>query len=410
MRNCLILILLTLTLNLHAQVGVGIDVPNPSAMLHINSTTQGFLPPRMTAAQRDAITGPAAGLVIWCNNVGKSGEIEVYNGTKWTNLIGSDIALIPGLPTITTIAASSITAFSASSGGTITFDGYSQINVKGVCWSTSQNPTTADSKTSNGTGSDAFIGNLSGLLTNTTYYVRAYATNAKGTGYGNQLSFTTNSIDVTTGLELWYPFTGSANDMSSKGNNGTIHGPILTADRFGNPNSAYSFNGTSDYIEINNVSLPSGNSSRSFSFWAYIIPQANQSWNAILSYGNSAATSAGTQCCVLITVNSADIDFRNFAGFNNTISPILSNTWKHIVITYNQNNINDIRIYIDGILLPTQYLNYNNITSINTSVYPTALIGKCTFIYPYYFNGKIDDLRVYSRVLTKSEVSYLYSH
>ena len=410
MKISIFFLLMIFALGVNGQVAIGTSNPNLSAQLDVTSTLRGFLPPRMTAVQRDAISAPAAGLMVWCSNCGINGEIEIYNGIAWTNFIGSSTSAVVSLPELTSTFVTLITSTSSSSGGVITTDGGSPILSKGVCWSTSQNPTIADAKTSDGTGSASFVSSLTGLLANTTYYLRSFASNAKGTGYGNQLSFTTNSIDVTTGLELWYPFTGSANDMSSKGNNGTIHGPILTADRFGNPNSAYSFNGTSDYIEINNVSLPSGNSSRSFSFWAYIIPQANQSWNAILSYGNSAATSAGTQCCVLITVNSADIDFRNFAGFNNTISPILSNTWKHIVITYNQNNINDIRIYIDGILLPTQYLNYNNITSINTSVYPTALIGKCTFIYPYYFNGKIDDLRVYSRVLTKSEVSYLYSH
>ena len=73
-----------------AQIGINSDnsAPNHSAMLDVKSTSKGFLPPRMTGAQRDAITAPAAGLIIWCNNCGTSGELQVYIGTAWKNMIG----------------------------------------------------------------------------------------------------------------------------------------------------------------------------------------------------------------------------------------------------------------------------------------------------------------------------------
>jgi hypothetical protein len=63
-----------------------------SAVLEASSTTQGFLPPRMTAAQRDAISSKVAGLVVWCSNCGSNGELQVYNGTTWTNMIGGTAA------------------------------------------------------------------------------------------------------------------------------------------------------------------------------------------------------------------------------------------------------------------------------------------------------------------------------
>lgn len=95
------------------------------------------------------------------------------------------------LPTLTTTAITSIETTTAISGGIISSDGASNVTSRGICWSTNTNPTTADSKTSDGTGSGTFVSNLTGLLPNTTYYVRAYATNSVGTAYGNQVSFST---------------------------------------------------------------------------------------------------------------------------------------------------------------------------------------------------------------------------
>lgn len=74
------------TFNGKIQIGAGSS--NTSAALDIQSSTKGFLPPRMTYAQRNTITSPVAGLVVWCNNCGTSGELQVYNGITWTNTIG----------------------------------------------------------------------------------------------------------------------------------------------------------------------------------------------------------------------------------------------------------------------------------------------------------------------------------
>lgn len=99
---------------------------------------------------------------------------------------------------VTTNVVTDITPTSAVSGGEISDAGDSPISQKGVCWSTSANPTTSDSCTNNGTGSDDFISNLTGLSSSTTYFVRAYAINEAGTAYGNQRMFTTESADEVT--------------------------------------------------------------------------------------------------------------------------------------------------------------------------------------------------------------------
>ncbi len=95
------------------------------------------------------------------------------------------------LPSLTTTAASSISLTTATSGGNITSDGGAAVTARGVCYSTTTNPTIAGSYTTDGNGTGTFTSNLSGLTSNTTYYVRAYATTIRGTSYGNEVSFTT---------------------------------------------------------------------------------------------------------------------------------------------------------------------------------------------------------------------------
>jgi len=100
------------------------------------------------------------------------------------------------LPTITTSVVTSITNTTAISGGNISSDGGTAITDRGVCWSTSANPVITDNHTTEGTGTGTFASNITGLSASTLYYVRAYATNANGTAYGNEISFTTSA---TTG-------------------------------------------------------------------------------------------------------------------------------------------------------------------------------------------------------------------
>jgi len=124
-------------------------------------------------------------------------RVKAVNTDGTTN--GADMSFTTsGNPTVTTEVITSITDNSAVSGGNVTDDGGSSVTAKGICWSTSQNPTIADSNTNDGTGTGSFVSNLTGLAGNTTYYVRAYATNSLGTAYGNQLNFTTDEELVIT--------------------------------------------------------------------------------------------------------------------------------------------------------------------------------------------------------------------
>jgi len=104
---------------------------------------------------------------------------------------------------------SAITPNSASSGGNVTYDGGATVSARGVCWSTSANPTTSDNKTSDGTDTGSFTSFITGLRPGSTYHVRAYASNSLGTGYGSDVSFTTSNAPT-----LYVSISGDCGDKT----------------------------------------------------------------------------------------------------------------------------------------------------------------------------------------------------
>ena len=117
---------------------------------------------------------------------------------RWENTMGQvvyldNITFAPAkLPKVTTNEnVTNITAVFATLGGKVIDNGNHPVTERGICWSTTQNPTIDNNQTPSGSGTGAFFGNMTKLTSNTTYYVRAYATNAVGTGYGEQVTFTT---------------------------------------------------------------------------------------------------------------------------------------------------------------------------------------------------------------------------
>ena len=132
-------------------------------------------------------------------------------------------------PVVSTTTVSSITYTSAKTGGNVTSDGGATVTDCGICYSTSSNPTISNSKMSSGSGTGSFTTNLAGLSDGTTYYIRAYATNKKGTSYGEQRSFTTNAYGKPTVT------TSSATNISytsaSVGGNVTSDGGATVTER-----------------------------------------------------------------------------------------------------------------------------------------------------------------------------------
>ncbi len=131
--------------------------------------------------------------------------VRAYATNSAGTAYGNNINFITGDSTlrITTNSISNISSSSATTGGTIIYYLGSSITSKGICWSTNSNPTISlSTKTIDGIGSDNFTSNIAGLSVNTTYYVRAYATNSAGTTYGNEVSFTTIP-NILIGNQIW---------------------------------------------------------------------------------------------------------------------------------------------------------------------------------------------------------------
>ena len=137
--------------------------------------------------------------------------LDIYDGYEGVSCEGRDygrtVRPVSGVqvqlpPTVTTNDITNITSISAICGGNVTSEGGYDVTARGVCWSTNPNPTINDNKTTDGSGSGNFTSNLTNLTGNTTYYVRAYATNEKGTSYGEEKSFKTLEKPVTQTISV----------------------------------------------------------------------------------------------------------------------------------------------------------------------------------------------------------------
>jgi len=166
-------------------------------------------------------------------------------GTAYGNEVQFTSADPPAeLPTISTEPITGITFNAASGGGNISNDGGGSITARGICWSITENPTTAEAKSEDGTGSGVYASSLTGLSANTTYYVRAYATNSAGTAYGDQLAFATSdppaglaTLTTTTGSDITTSSATAGGDITNDGGGtitergvcyGTTSGPVIT--------------------------------------------------------------------------------------------------------------------------------------------------------------------------------------
>lgn len=299
------------------------------------------------------------------------------------------------LPVVTTAPVSAVTSSSATAGGNVTDDGGSEVTARGVCWNVTEKPKVTDVKTIDGAGLGTFTSGITGLAARTTYNVRAYATNSAGTAYGTSQSFTTLS-SLTDGLVAYYPFNGNAIDESVNGNNGTVKGATLTTDRSGNPNRAYSFDGVNDYIEINNSSSLNLTNALSISCWTVKISSSSAS--SVISK-DIPATDQGYR-----------FDFLNEKGrfvkqgntFDMTNLVYSQNIWYHTVIVIDGANL---KYYINGILDKS----YVSTLPVRTTSLP-LLIGSDAEMNPSrFFNGKIDDIRIYNRPLTEADIQLLYN-
>jgi hypothetical protein len=126
-------------------------------------------------------------------------------------------------PTVETAPITNVSTFSANCGGNITSEGSSAVVARGVCWSTNKNPTIDDIKTVDGSGTGSFTSTIAGLYVGMAYFVRAYATNSEGTGYGITKSFIPSGQTPTATIA---PATGISSTAATL--NGFVNGNSLS--------------------------------------------------------------------------------------------------------------------------------------------------------------------------------------
>jgi hypothetical protein len=193
-----------------------------------SATTSAISPysfPNKTSAQKNAMTSVSTGTVIWCSDCGTRGQMQVYNGYEWTDLTGA--AALTNSISFGSISSSNISSSTASITTTINTDGGASITSKGIVWNTSINPTIAlSTKTNSGTGTGTFSESITGLSASTVYYVRTYATNANGTVYGNEISFTTTG--VTPSLTTTAASSTTINSFTTGGTISNDGGNLVT--------------------------------------------------------------------------------------------------------------------------------------------------------------------------------------
>lgn len=209
----------------------------------------------------------------------------------------------------------------------------------------------------------------------------------------------------TMGLLGYWPFNGNANDQSGNLNNGTVSGATLSLDRFSNPNSAYSFNGTSDYILVPNNPSFSGFNDITISAWVNTsqltgIQAIVAKWYFALSCGSNTDNynaSFASNMLVFATNNN------NMTGCASTYTFGSGdlNTWKHFVFVSKASQ--GISIYINGVLSGTCAA-VGNICSSTNPLYFGAVNPTFRF-----FKGKLDDIGIWNRQLTNCEIMKLYT-
>lgn len=218
----------------------------------------------------------------------------------------------------------------------------------------------------------------------------------------------------TNGLIAWYPFNGNANDESGNGNHGAVSGAVLTYDRNGNPNSAYDFNGASYVVVNNSASLMTITNAITISAWFNTInPHVNGSSGVIAGKMKTTGSRSYYLDCIDMANGGGDSIF--FSLFDpgdhfyrsRIYSHFYDGKWHHIVCSYDSIP-GDMKMYVDDSLLTTHYAGHFRFEQTTQPLTIGCYVGLSSG-YRNYFNGKIDDVRIYDRALSHAEIDTLFN-
>ncbi|NTW31027.1 MAG: hypothetical protein HGB12_00055 [Bacteroidetes bacterium] len=412
---CLIALYLFLTFHCFSQ-GVSINTTGAaadnSAMLDVSATNQGMLIPRMTTTNRDLISSPAEGLLIY-NTTTKCFEAFV-NGAWNMGFCPCNPPLVPTANAASNRTASSFTANWSASAGASSY--YFDVS------------TVSNFASFMGTYNSLNVGtaltyNITGLTAGATYYYRVKAVSSCGIG-ANSNTITTTTVSLTNNLVAFWKLdesgsvsavdaTGNANDMGNY-NSAQFSGtsPLI--------NNHIVLNGTNQYLKgVSSTSLNTISSGFSVSFWVnfasggtsqisgFIDRWAEQDPDRFLwrlEYWNNGAIDG-------IFSDDGTYNTNHYSSFqtqSNYITAADEGIWTHLVLTYDV-GLNTFKIYKNNVCTTPANTGYN-ITSIYTNNYNIhigALWSTNTFIR--YLKGSLDEMGLWSRALTTNEVSDLYN-
>jgi hypothetical protein len=211
------------------------------------------------------------------------------------------------------------------------------------------------------------------------------------------------------GLVGWWPFNGNANDESGNGNNGTVNGATLTADRNGVANKAYSFDGVDDFITTNNITT--NNTNWSVSFWYSSMNNTSFQIQNILGLGTDTDGFGGSGFSISggIAIGQCPI-FNNFP--NKMLLTDASNECGNTL--FSESYFNNIWYNVHIVFSNGTYLVYINSLSssngiLNNVILDQLLFGSRDLLDFQFFKGKIDDIGIWNRALTAQEINTLYN-
>ncbi|MFZ4399428.1 MAG: choice-of-anchor J domain-containing protein [Bacteroidales bacterium] len=307
---------------------------------------------------------------------------------------GNDFSFTPGAALVSTTAITSISTNAAISGGNVITDGGSTVTERGVCWNTTANPTIANSKTSNGTGTGVYSSSITGLSANTTYHVRAYAANNTGTVYGNDVTFATLCGIFTLPFTESFPFSNPTLPNCWTINDNQGNGQVWQIGTITNQSPNPYLN--SQYAYLNSDSLGSGNSQNT----DLITPTINLSayTSATLQFNYYFKSYTGSSGNLYYSINNGiswtlitsftTTSPTNPTAFNQTISAVAGQSavkfkWNYTGTWGYYWAIDDIIILgTPGCTLPSSAGTINGTSNVcqgqNNVVYTTATVAGAT--------------------------------
>ena len=215
----------------------------------------------------------------------------------------------------------------------------------------------------------------------------------------------------TNSLVGWWPFNNNANDESNNGNNGTLlNGVVSTTDRFNNTNSAYIFDGVDDRIFINTAFFDNGWSQYSISMWFYLntVSNTNNSNSSHYFFNTSSHNGLGwgmnwgnSGKYHLFAGSGTPSSSWNAILSTNATQNILTGVWKHVVLTKNGTTLS---LYVDGIFDHS----WTSSVSIQSYFYKTYFGSTDPAAASEVINGKLDDVGIWDRLLTPTEILTVY--